>query len=328
MNLLSDSEEVEDSHFYTKLVKNSITYTIQRAEELTARDIADTGMNRCGVLRYDFMPKIADISFKTTEMKCVTQCLADLYQDCRRPLSKQEIETDLQTIYLIQRSKAYEEYEKRLQICKDMTAETIIEEEILQSKEGFRYWGFSFFQFNKYQDFDIDEIPKDYIFSYTPNMVLEWAKKKDITCYAFDQKHKLFHKRVSKTWNRPPLVYYSVDDHMDMIQNKKTIESIIKKHAITTKSLTSFSEFAREVVDLSDLPIYDYELLNDVVDKLPIYTICDVFEWIQAPSIVMVQSSNLYKIFVELFKSGKVPMTKFKGDDNYKKLFRINVKMV
>lgn len=263
-----DEANKEDSYYYRRLVPNSITYTIQRADDLSrnARNIEDIGMKRCGVLRYDFMPKVAEISFKTTDMKCVVQSLADLYQDCRRPLSKKEIETDLQTIYMREKQ--------------------------------------------------IEEKPADFVF--TPKMVLEWAKSKDITCYAFDHKNKLFHKRISKNWNRPPLVYYSVDEHMYMIQDKKTIESIVKKHAITTKSLTSFGESERDIVDLSNLPIYDYEELKEIVDKLPIYTICDVCEWIQAPSIVMVQSSNLYDVFIELFRSGKVPLTKFKGDDKIK----------
>lgn len=261
---------IEDSHFYRRLVPNSITYTIQRAEDLTrnARNIENIGMNRCGVLRYDFMPKIAEISFKTTEMMCVVQCLADLYANCRRPLSKKEIETDLQAIYM--------------------------------------------------RENEMEEIPQGHVFSFTPKMISEWAKQKDITCYAFDQKNKLFHKRVSKNWNRPPLVYYSVDEHMYMIQDKKTIESIVKKHAVTTKSLTSFVESEKDTVDLSHLPIYDYEDLIDIVDRLPIYTFSDACEWIQAPSIVMVQSANLYDIFIGLFRSGKVPLTKFKGDDKIK----------
>ena len=268
-----DYNEVDSGRITELDLTKPITINIQRAERFNVPvNIRNIPMRRCGVLKYKFMPEIANISFNTTEMKCVIQCLYHRYKNNKRKIfTEKSITEDFKRMY-----------------------------EIL------------------YLDEDLEECPE--IFDITPAMVLEWCKKHKITCYMFDIKNKLFEKYVSPSRNLPPLVFYAVDEHMYLIENPKVIDRISKKYADTTHHKTQIGADENEVEDLSKLPIYDYDDIMLVCNKTPIYQFADYLELIQAPSVVMVNKSNLFDIFIELFKSGQVPNTKHKGEQNIKEI--------
>ena len=262
--------DIIDSNKTSIYIRNSLEYTINREENfLNNRNILDIPMRRGAVMKYDFMPKIADISFNTTDTKCVMQCLADRYGNLRKDMafSQKSIEKDMKTFY----------------------------DDIYREED--------------------DTSPDWYI---TSKMVHMWCTKYKISCYGFDIKNKLFLKHLSESRNYPTLVFYAVDEHMYMIDDVETINSIGKKHARVVKIATGATNPDVVEPDYTNEHIYDYDVLKLLVDKLPSYTIIDMLELIISPSIVMVQSSNLYDIFVELFKKGRVPMVKHHGDSHIK----------
>lgn len=70
-----------------------IGFKIHSAKEFMNKiDMHRTKMKQCDVLKYDYMPEIDDISFETTEMKCVYQCLEKRYKNAKRPVTKNMFE--------------------------------------------------------------------------------------------------------------------------------------------------------------------------------------------------------------------------------------------
>jgi hypothetical protein len=257
MNELTNQYTSEDSPSITTLNESSVKYSIERAEQYNQpRNIGNIPMRRSKVLKYDFMPEMAEITYKTTHMQCVIQCLADRYKTTRNG--------------------------------KEFTEESIRKD------------------FASMCDYDILD-------GITPEMVLKWCKRHYISVYAFDIKQKLFMKWLSPHRNYQTLVFYAVDEHMYMIDNKKIIDSIRKKYADTNHTITNAITTYNEQEDLSKNPIYPFEDLQWVCQKTPIYSIVDYFEWIQAPSTVIVKSRNLYQIFKEIYKRGNIAKTYHKG---------------
>ena len=268
-----DLETPYEIMYYDKT--KPIEIQIQRAEDFELPvNIRNTPVRKCGVLKYDFMPDIADISFKTTEMKCVIQTLYYRYGNCSRPISEKQIEYEMKYLY----NFLYKDEERLVRLDASSA---------------------SFGKTTK-----IAEMADDCI---TPMMIMEWCKKHNISCYMFDIKNKLFDKYVAKYRNYPPLVCYIADGHIYLVENKDIIESIRKRYAEGIQHRTQLGGEEYEVDDLSKLPIYDYENIENL-------------ELIEAPSVVIVNQCNLYEIFKELFKLGKVSNTSHKGEDSIKEI--------
>ena len=90
---LQQDYDIADSGKITWFDKaKRVTMNIQKEEAFNApTDIRHIPVRRCGVLKYDFMPEIAEISFKTTEMKCVLQTLVHRYTNWRRSIPEARI---------------------------------------------------------------------------------------------------------------------------------------------------------------------------------------------------------------------------------------------
>ena len=84
---LAESDGTLSTHPYIrKKFKKLINWSFTRDDKFKKTvDIKAVRMKNCNVLQYGYMPKIDDISFKTTEFKCVYQCFEDRYSKSRRP---------------------------------------------------------------------------------------------------------------------------------------------------------------------------------------------------------------------------------------------------
>ena len=80
---------------YEFLQSNKVKYNIMSRDQFTplaTRDLIDRiRLRRAGVLKYDFMPTIDNISFETTEMKCVYQTLVAYYKPEMKKISEDSL---------------------------------------------------------------------------------------------------------------------------------------------------------------------------------------------------------------------------------------------
>ena len=141
---------------------------------------------------------------------------------------------------------------------------------------------------------------------YDCKMLAYACFKMDITFMCFDTNHKLLIKQLSKNQNLPPWVFYCAGEHMYMITDKATLESIVKKNA--DKVVSSIFHGDDEEKEKKELPVYDFTNIYDL-------------ETIDAPSIVIVQKSELSDIFKDIVqKTHCVPMVRNKGERTIKEI--------
>ena len=62
----------------------------------------------------------------------------------------------------------------------------------------------------------------------TPACLQSICMKYKISHYAYDIYNKCFLKNIGNR-NYPPLVYYAINDHQYLIQNKETVKSLVEK---------------------------------------------------------------------------------------------------
>ena len=139
---------------------------------------------------------------------------------------------------------------------------------------------------------------------YDCHMLAYACQMMDITFMCFDTNHKLLIKQLSKNQNLPPWVFYCVDEHVYMITDKKTLETIVKTNADRVVS----SMFHVENEDIKELPVSEFSHIMDL-------------EVIKAPSIVIVQQSELSDIFRDIIMNTDcIPMVKNKGERTIKEI--------
>jgi len=103
--------------------------------------------------------------------------------------------------------------------------------------------------------------------------------------YALDYKHKVFFKVVRTGRNHPPLMYYSISNHMYPVTNPSTCESIRKKSAAkksTTGTNLQASQNEKQQVEAEKKTINDFEqmlMLEDIWDPEDIMSLedCNIF---------------------------------------------------
>ena len=257
-------DDIPDSEKLKKVKEGSVKIESVRSNDINNPVlIQDIPMRRAKVLAYDFMPKAADVSLKTTSMECVYDCLMHRYGNNKR---------------------------------KVFTKEDMLKD---------------FNRFNKTGK------QLDYKDGVTPHMLMEWCKKYKITCYMFDIKKKMFDNYISPSRNYPPLMFYSVDEHMYLIEDEETLKSIANRRNQndnnTNKHLTGTEDDEKVIEDLSKLKIYDYEdISDDFTDKL---------DTLEAPCIIMVQQCDLLGVFKEIVRyRNVVPKVIHKGELTIKEI--------
>ena len=154
---------------------------------------------------------------------------------------------------------------------------------------------------------------------FTPARINFICEQFDISCYAFDCQSKCFLKYVSKNSNYAPLVYFSHNQHMYLISDKKYIDMYIHKQAVKDSITSSIFAQKNDIVSVFDqLEIKEHnnkeitELINEndnCIFILPVNCLNDVLETI-------IQVYN----YVPAIKNSKFNITYIHFNDNNKNI--------
>jgi hypothetical protein len=88
--------------------------------------------------------------------------------------------------------------------------------------------------YNEYkysENVDVDFVELTYEDGVTSNMVLYLCQKKDVSAYGLTIDSNLFVKHVGKNRNLPTLVWFFVEEHMYLIDDKDEIKSIVARYS-------------------------------------------------------------------------------------------------